>query len=305
MTGFSIGVGLLITLVGVPILVGNAARGPRARLRSTGRARTRCSMLDVVRAAAPGRPDDGLPAAARRPFRDGANWKASVYLVLMLPLGIVNFSVAVTIWSAALSALFLPRLRVGAAPRRGRALAGLLPAPWLAARPRLAGRAPAHARGALDHPPLRPPRRGPRPGAPRRLGQGRADRAAAGDARPLGRRGRRGAPPDRARPARRRAAAARAARDGSRARAREVRRRPRRARAGSSARLTARPSARSSSCATWCAASTRRCSRTAASTPRSRRSRPARPSRSRSRSTCRNGRRRRSRPTPTSSSPRR
>ncbi len=105
-TGLSTGAGLLITLVGVPILAGTllAARG--------------LGWFDRVRANALLRLDVAAPPLRRAghgflrqlfsPFRDAGNWKASAYLLLMLPVGVVNFSIAVTIWSAALSALFLP-----------------------------------------------------------------------------------------------------------------------------------------------------------------------------------------------------
>ncbi len=105
-TGLSVGVGMLITLVGIPILVGTllAARG----LGLADRARANWLLrLDVPR---PGR----RPAATGflrqlvAPMRDSANWKASAYLLIALPVGAVNFSVAVAIWSAALSSLFLP-----------------------------------------------------------------------------------------------------------------------------------------------------------------------------------------------------
>ncbi len=105
-TGFSTGVGMLITLVGVPILSGTllAARG----LGWFGRVRANAFLeLDVI--APPRRPaGSGFLRWLVTPFRDAANWKASAYLLLMLPVGVVNFSVAVTIWSVALSALFLP-----------------------------------------------------------------------------------------------------------------------------------------------------------------------------------------------------
>ena len=105
-TGFSVGVGMLITLVGMPILVGTllAARG----LGLADRARANWLLgLDVARPAR--RPAaNGFLRQLIAPMRDPANWKASAYLLLALPVGVVNFSVAVAIWSAALSALFLP-----------------------------------------------------------------------------------------------------------------------------------------------------------------------------------------------------
>ncbi len=105
-TGFSTGIGLLITLVGVPILAGTllAARG----LGWFDRVRA-ALFLKVEVVAPPMRPaGDGFLRWLVTPLRDSANWKASAYLLLMLPVGVVNFTVAVTIWSVALSALVLP-----------------------------------------------------------------------------------------------------------------------------------------------------------------------------------------------------
>ena len=97
---------MLITLVGVPILAGTllAARG----LGWFDRVRANAFLtLDVI--APPLRPaGSGFLRWLFTPFRDAANWKASSYLLVMLPVGVVDFAVAVTIWSAALSALFLP-----------------------------------------------------------------------------------------------------------------------------------------------------------------------------------------------------
>ncbi len=105
-TGLSLGVGMLITLVGIPILVGTllAARG----LGLADRARANWLLrLDVPR---PERrpPANGFLRQLIAPMRDSANWKASAYLLIALPVGVVNFSVAVTIWTTALSALSLP-----------------------------------------------------------------------------------------------------------------------------------------------------------------------------------------------------
>ena len=139
-TGFSVGVGMLITLVGVPILVGTllAARG----LGLADRARANWLLgLDVPRPAR--RPAaTGFLRQLIAPMRDAANWKASAYLLLMLPVGVVNFSVAVAIWSAALPALFLPALRVGAPRKRARALEQHPPAT-------AGGRSPRSAESAL------------------------------------------------------------------------------------------------------------------------------------------------------------
>ena len=91
------------------------------------------------------------------------------------------------------------------------------------------------------------------------------------------------APPPRARPARRRAAAARRAGARPEARAREARHGPRRGRRAARREHRGARRGHRASCASWRAASTPRCSPTAASGPPSRRSPAARRSRSRSR----------------------
>ena len=185
-TGFSLGVGMLITLVGIPILVGTllAARG----LGLADRARANWLLrLDVPR---PERrpPATGFFRQLIAPMRDSANWKASAYLLIALPVGVVNFSVAVTIWTTALSALSLP-LYAWALPGNGPELWNNthLDSWWQIAADQRDRPAP-HARPSVDRPAVCAARRSAREGAPRPFGEGRADRAAAGDACPIGRR---------------------------------------------------------------------------------------------------------------------
>jgi signal transduction histidine kinase len=105
-TGLSLGVGMLITLIGIPILAATlfAARGLGWLDRG------RANLLLGLDVPPPRRrpPGETFLRKLFSPFQDGVNWKASAYQLLMLPVGIVNFTVAVTIWSVALSTLFLP-----------------------------------------------------------------------------------------------------------------------------------------------------------------------------------------------------
>ena len=104
-TGLSLGVGLLITLIGVPILV-------LTLLGCRGAAwleRRRARLLDLD--LPDPRPLDGTGSFLRRasrPLVDGVAWRSAAYLVLMLPVGIVTFTVAVTVWTTALGLLTLP-----------------------------------------------------------------------------------------------------------------------------------------------------------------------------------------------------
>jgi putative sensor protein len=104
----STGVGLLITIVGFPILTATfhlariAAAGERARARV---------FLDTkiekpVRAPAHG---EGLLQKLVTPFRDQMTWKELFYVWLVQPiLSVVNFSAAVIAWSTPLWLLTLP-----------------------------------------------------------------------------------------------------------------------------------------------------------------------------------------------------
>ena len=103
--GLSLGVSLLITFVGVPIValmlvacrVGAAGELRRARLIGL--------RLD------PPPPPAGEGTFVRRIVRqlkDAAAWRAALYFLLMLPVGIATFTVAVTWWATSLALLTLP-----------------------------------------------------------------------------------------------------------------------------------------------------------------------------------------------------
>src|SRR5215831_3778798 len=117
-TAISLGLSLLITLVGLPILTATfyLARGGAwvERLR----ART---FLGIEIPAAVDRPSGhGLWAKLVGPFRSRTTWKQLFYLWLVQPVqSLVNFIVTVTVWTVPLWALTLPIYAVsipGAAP---------------------------------------------------------------------------------------------------------------------------------------------------------------------------------------------
>ena len=104
-TGLSLGAGLLITLVGIPVLVLTllGCRGAAwLELR-----RARLLSLDLPDPPPLDRTGSFLRRASR-PLVDGVGWRAASYFVLMLPVGIVTFTVAITIWATALGLLTLP-----------------------------------------------------------------------------------------------------------------------------------------------------------------------------------------------------
>jgi signal transduction histidine kinase len=106
-TGFALGFGMLITLVGIPILIGmlyvSRAMGTVERVRAG-----LLLDLDVPRPYRPDPPRDKW----WRPFvsrvTDPATWTEIVYHLLLLPVGVITFAVTLTFWTTALALLFLP-----------------------------------------------------------------------------------------------------------------------------------------------------------------------------------------------------
>jgi hypothetical protein len=101
------GLATVVTFVGLPLLAVTlaACRGFGAMERA------RASALLGVGTAAPAPPRADRPGlsgwtAAR--LKDGAGWRAALYSVLMLPLGILSSVLTVTLWSVALSTASYP-----------------------------------------------------------------------------------------------------------------------------------------------------------------------------------------------------
>jgi signal transduction histidine kinase len=119
-TLLSTGAGLLITLIGLPILTATlylaraAAHAERARVRG---------LLGLAIEKPTYRPPrgSGLWHRLSAPFRDRTTWKELFYLWLVQPaLGVVNFTVAVTAWAVPLWAITLPVYAIhgkGASPQ--------------------------------------------------------------------------------------------------------------------------------------------------------------------------------------------
>jgi hypothetical protein len=105
-TGIAAGVSLAITLVGVPIVAATLLLARRAAILERARAR----MLLGVSLAAPTAVAGHSSTTARliAPLRDRAAWRASAYFLLMLPVGALTFSLAVTWVGSALLLVTLP-----------------------------------------------------------------------------------------------------------------------------------------------------------------------------------------------------
>jgi signal transduction histidine kinase len=107
-TGFALGAGLLITVIGLPVLVGTvyAARGfahiERARMAEVLR---RPRVTPIYRSAGP---DAGFWRRMFIPLGDAQSWLDALHAVVRLPVSVISFSFVVTWWSLALAGLTVP-----------------------------------------------------------------------------------------------------------------------------------------------------------------------------------------------------
>jgi Putative sensor len=96
-TGLALGLGLLVTLIGIPILVGTLFV---ARALATFERRLAWSLIDAPMPRLPLRRDEPRGvfwARLRGLIRSRRTWAELAYLLLRLPLGIIDFVVAVSI----------------------------------------------------------------------------------------------------------------------------------------------------------------------------------------------------------------
>ena len=106
-TGFALGFGLLITLIGIPILIAMLYVSRAMGWFERGRAKL---LLDVD-VPSPYRPDPTSDRWWRVPvsrMTDPATWTEIVYHLLLLPIGVLTFTVAFTFWVLGAMLLFLP-----------------------------------------------------------------------------------------------------------------------------------------------------------------------------------------------------
>ncbi|QDQ12405.1 histidine kinase [Streptomyces spectabilis] len=97
-TLFSLGAGLAVTLLGIPVYAAMlaGARGLGAVERR--RARTRLGLAVEDPAAARTPREGGAWARAWARLADAAGWKALLFQVVMFPWRVASFCVAVTLW---------------------------------------------------------------------------------------------------------------------------------------------------------------------------------------------------------------
>ena len=108
-TGLATGFGLLITLIGIPILIGMLYVSRAMGWFERGRAKVLLD-LDVPSPYRPAPPRDTWWRPFVSKVTDPATWTEIVYHLLLLPIGVVTFTLAFTFWVLGLSMLFAPLL---------------------------------------------------------------------------------------------------------------------------------------------------------------------------------------------------
>jgi signal transduction histidine kinase len=105
-TMLSLGAGLAITLIGIPLLVLTVVSG--RWIGEIERARVRLLLGDEVPPPLPLPRGTGLLSWLRIGLGDRAGWKGLAYSLIMLPWGIVTFTVTVVVWSVSLGLATIP-----------------------------------------------------------------------------------------------------------------------------------------------------------------------------------------------------
>ncbi|WP_151771818.1 sensor domain-containing protein [Streptomyces abyssomicinicus] len=108
-TTLSLGAGLLVTVVGLPVLV-LALAGCRL-LGAAERARVRLLLGARVAEPEPPAPRGDAPrliAWCGAVLRSGSTWRQALYALVHLPWAVFSFTVTVTLWSVGLGLLTLP-----------------------------------------------------------------------------------------------------------------------------------------------------------------------------------------------------
>ncbi|WP_052441780.1 sensor domain-containing protein [Streptacidiphilus anmyonensis] len=101
------GVGTAMTFLGLPVLV--ACVGGARGFAAMERARARVLLGEDVPAPTPvAPPRPGFLGWIRGMLGNGANWRAALYALLLLPMGVLGFTLAVTLWSVGICATLYP-----------------------------------------------------------------------------------------------------------------------------------------------------------------------------------------------------
>jgi Putative sensor len=105
-TGLSLGFGLAITLIGIPILTLVLAS---VRLLVAGERKLANALLGTAIPAAPlARRGEGWLGRVKAYWTDGATWRGMAYLLARFPVGTLTFTIAVAAYGAALYLMAAP-----------------------------------------------------------------------------------------------------------------------------------------------------------------------------------------------------
>ena len=109
-TGLSLGVGLSITLLGIPLL-GLVLGGSWALCRFERGAAIIMLKVDIP-AGSPQPESSGLWSRVKVLLKDRVTWTGMLYLLLKFPLGIASFTIVVTLIAVSLALLAAPILYI-------------------------------------------------------------------------------------------------------------------------------------------------------------------------------------------------
>jgi signal transduction histidine kinase len=105
-TMLSVSAGLMVTLIGLPLLVLTVRAGRLVGVVERARARALCGA--DLRPFAPVVAEGTFWQRAKRLLADGPGWRGLGYSILALPLGIFTFTVTVVVWSVSTATAFFP-----------------------------------------------------------------------------------------------------------------------------------------------------------------------------------------------------
>jgi signal transduction histidine kinase len=105
-TFISVSAGVSVTVVGLPLLMATVAFGRVIASSERGRC---AALLGTSLPSYPRRPRTGSGwASVKRRLGDGAGWRGLAYGMIMLPWGIIAFTLTVVVWSVSLGMATLP-----------------------------------------------------------------------------------------------------------------------------------------------------------------------------------------------------
>jgi Putative sensor len=107
-TMLATGAGTAVTLLGLPMLAAAVLSGRGIAAMERGRARALLGVDIGPPPAARWRQGQGFAAWLRAGMTDATGWRAVLYGVLLLPVGVLGFGLVVAFWSAALGGITYP-----------------------------------------------------------------------------------------------------------------------------------------------------------------------------------------------------